>query len=48
MNDQLKETAAIRTAWIWSLICAGVAGATFVLGHLFRHAVLIFQTSWGY
>src|SRR5262245_7762890 len=42
MNAQLKESAAIRTALIWSLICAGVAGATFVLGNLFRHVVLIF------
>ena len=42
MNAQLKGSAAIRTALIWSLICAGVAGATFVLGNLFRHVVLIF------
>src|SRR5437870_1154939 len=42
MNDRFRESAAIRTALIWSLTCAGAAGATFVLGNLFRHAVLIF------
>src|SRR5262249_29981590 len=42
MNQQPRESAAIRTALIWSLTCAAVAGAAFVLGHLFRRFMFIF------